>query len=307
MLRAVLDSHPVLAVPPESYFVVPALEQRTRYERPDGPIDVDRLLADVGQDRSFPDWHLEPAALDQVRAAEPASVPDAVLALYGAYAAQQGKPRAGDKTPSHLLHVDLLAASFPTARFLHIVRDGRDVVPSILGMSFGPDRFAEGVLFWQRRVEQGRAAGARLGPGRYREIRYEQLVADPEPVLRDEVCPFLGLEYSDEMLRYHERADELIGGLRATRHVQGVRRPPTQGVRDWRTALAPHDQQLFEALAGDLLDELGYERSGLPVTGRVKLEAHAVRLAHRVDRRTYTLRTRVARKLHRGATMSGRS
>jgi hypothetical protein len=306
MLRAVLDSHPELAVPPESYFVVPALEQRARYERPGEALDLDRLLADVGAERSFPDWHLTPATLDEVRAAEPTTVPDAVLALYRAYAHQQGKPRAGDKTPSHLLHVDLLAASFPTARFLHIVRDGRDVVPSILGMSFGPDRFAEGVLFWQRRVEQGRAAGARLGSGRYREIKYEHLVADPEPVLRDEVCPFLGLEWSDEMLRYHERADEVIGGLRATRHVQGVRRPPTTGVRDWRTALAPHDQQLFEALAGDLLDELGYERSGLPVTGRVKLEAHAVRLAHRVDRGTYTFRTRVARKLHRGAAVSGR-
>ncbi len=109
------------------------------------------------------------------------------------------------------------------------------------------------------------------------------------------------------MLRYHERAEDLIGGLRATRHVQGVRRPPTEGVRNWRTAVAPHDLQLFEALAGDLLDQLGYERSGLPVTGRVKVEAHAIRLAHRIDRGTYTFRTRVARKLHRGAPVSGRS
>jgi hypothetical protein len=269
MLRALLDSHPELAVPPESYFVVPALEQRARYERPGGALELDALLADVAAERSFPDWHLGPAALDQVRADAPATVPDALLALYRAYAGQQAKPRAGDKTPSHLLHVDLLASSFPTARFLHIVRDGRDVVPSIVGMSFGPDRFAEAVLFWRRRVEQGRAEGARHGAARYREIRYDDLVADPESVLRAEVCPFLGLEYSDEMLRYHERADEVIGGLRATRHVQGVRRPPTPGVRDWRTALAPHDLQLFEALAGDLLDDLGYERSGVPASGRV--------------------------------------
>jgi hypothetical protein len=306
LLRALLDSHPELAVPPESYFVVPALQARGRYERPSG-LELEALLADVAAERSFPDWHLAPAGLDEVRAAAPATVPDALLALYRAYGRQHGKPRAGDKTPLHLLHVDLLATAFPTARFLHIVRDGRDVVPSILGMSFGPDRFAEGILFWQRRVAHGRAAGARLGPARYREVRYEQLVADPEPVLREEVCPFFGLEFSEEMLRYHERADELIGGLRATGHVQGVRRPPTRGVRDWRTALAPHDVQLFEALAGDLLDELGYERSGLPVTGRVRMEAHAIRLAHRLDRSTYTFRTRVARKLHRGATVSSGS
>jgi hypothetical protein len=301
MFRAVLDSHPCLAVPPEAYFVAPALVYRSRYESGSGAgarLDLDRLLADIAADRSFPDWQLEPAALEEVRRLPLPTVPDALLALYRAYAHQQGKARAADKTPFHLLHIELLAASFPQARFVHIVRDGRDVVPSILEMSFGPDRFAEGVLFWQRRVEQGLAGGAALGPDRYREIRYEALVADPESVLRD-ICPFLGLEFSADMLRYHERADDLLGGMRATRHVQGVRRPPTRGVRDWRTALAPHDVQLFEALAGDLLDRLGYERSGLPIPSRVKVEAHAIRVAHRIDRRTLVLRTRIARKLAR--------
>jgi hypothetical protein len=295
MLRALLDSHPDLAVPPEAYFVVPALEQRARYESGRG-LDRDRLLADVAADRSFPDWRLGPDALAEVRATPMTTVPEALLALYGAYAHQHGKPRAGDKTPSHLLHVGLLADALPDARFVHIVRDGRDVVPSILGMDFGPDRFATAVLFWSRRVERGLTAGAALGPARYREVRYEALVADPEAALRD-LCPFLGLEYSPEMLRYHERADELLDGLRDTGHVQGVRRPPTAGVRDWRTALDPHQVQLFEALAGDLLDRLGYARSGQPIPSRVRVEARARRVAHGLDRRTLTFRTRVARRL----------
>jgi hypothetical protein len=299
MLRAMLDSHPELAVPPESYFVAPALQQQARYATGAGrPIDLDRLLADIAADRSFPDWVLGPDALTEVRSEPRATVADALLALYRAYAHQQGKPRAGDKTPSHLLHIDLLAASFPQARFVHIVRDGRDVVPSIQGMSFGPDRFAEGIFFWERRVERGLAGGEMLGPERYRQIRYESLVADPEGVLR-EICPFLGLEYSEDMVRYHERADDLLDGMRATRHVQGVRKPPTTGVRDWRTALAPHDVALFEALAGDLLDRLGYERSGRPISNRVRVEARALRLAHQLDRRTMTFRTRVTRKLTR--------
>jgi hypothetical protein len=298
MFRAMLDSHPELAVPPEAYFVAPALERRSRYETSTGSLDLDGLITDIAADRSFPDWQLGPAAWSEVRAQALRTVPDVLLALYRAYAHQQGKPRAGDKTPVHLLHIELLAASFPQARFVHIVRDGRDVVPSIMGMSFGPDRFAEAVLFWQRRVEQGLAGGAMLGPERYREVRYEDLVTDPETALRD-LCPFLGLEYSAEMLRYHERADDLLGGLRATRHVQGVRRPPTRGLRDWRTALAPHDVALFEALAGDLLDRLGYERSGRPIPSRVRVEAKTIRLAHRLDRRTLVLRTRIARRLQR--------
>jgi hypothetical protein len=306
MLRAILNAHPLLAVAPESYFVGPAIQRRAKYESTDPrgrTLDLDRLLADIAADRSFEDWQLEPTALAEVRDQEPRTVADALLALYVAYAHQHGKPRAGDKTPAHLRYIDLLATSFPRARFVHIVRDGRDVVPSILGMDFGPDRFAGGVLFWEQLVRDGIAGGAGLGPQRYREIRYEALVADPEPVIRD-VCEFLDLEYSPEMLRYHERADDLLTGLRATNHIQGVRRAPVQGVRDWRTDLDPHRIELFEALAGDLLDELGYERSGLAVPGRVRLEAQANRAAHRLDRATIIFRTRVKRRLARVARPS---
>ena len=65
-------------------------------------------------------------------------------------------------------------------------------------------------------------------------------------------------------------------------------------MRDWRTELDAHHVQLFEALAGDTLDRLGYERSGLPIPSRVRVEARAIRLAHRLDRRTLVFRTRVA-------------
>ena len=304
MLRAMLDSHPELAVPPESYFVTPALHRSSRYGSRDG-LDLDALLADIGADPSFGDWHLEPAELEPLRAdPPPATVPEAVTRLYRCYARAHGKPRAADRTPSHVLEVDLLARSFPMSPFVHIVRDGRDVAPSVLEMDFGPDRFANAVLFWQDRVTRARAAGRRLGPDRWLEIRYEDLVADPERVL-GLVCTFLRLPFDPAMLEYHERAGELIGGLRHTGHVQGVRRPPTLGVRDWRTTMPTRQVQLFEALAGDLLDELGYERSGFPTTTLARAEAAAWKAARVAELRGRTLRTRFVRKLRPGPAAAG--
>jgi hypothetical protein len=303
MLRAMLDSHPGLAVPPESYFVAPALHRRARYRRPSGgqPIDVDRLLADIAADPSFADWHLPAARLDSVRRdPAPVSVPEALGRLYEAYAVEHGKPRAADRTPSHVLEIDLLADAFPGSRFLHLVRDGRDVVPSLVTMDFGPDRFAAATLFWRTRVLRARAAGQRLGPGRYHEIRYEDLVSHPERTLRV-VCDFFALPFDAAMLDYHERAAALIVGLRHTGHVQGVRRPPTAGVRDWREALAPHEVQLFEALAGDALDTFGYPRSGLGAPPRVRVEAAAHRALRAIELRTRTLRTRAVRRIAPGA------
>jgi len=296
MLRAMLDSHSALAVTPESYFVAPALARAANWERTGG-IDGDAFLRAMAADPSFSEWQLP---VDEVRehwrGCPPADVPAALRDLYGRYALARGKPRAGDKTPAHVIDIELLARSFPEARFLHIVRDGRNVVPSVLDMHFGPDRFGAAALFWRDRVSRGRAGGRRIGPDRYREIRYEDLVGDPEPVLRD-VCEFFALDYEPAMLEYHARADEVLDGLRYTHHVQGIRRPPSQTGRDWRTTMPPRDVQLFEALAGDLLDELGYERSGLRATGRVKVEATAWRTGTTVERRTRHLRTRVARKL----------
>jgi hypothetical protein len=296
MLRAMLDSHPDLAVPPESYFTPHAVALADRYETTNG-IDQDRLLRAIASDPSFDEWRVPRDDVRRIwRESEPPDVAAALTDLYARYADGRGKPRYGDKTPANVLYVEILARAFPRARFLHIVRDGRDVVPSLMEMHFGPDRFGAAALFWRDRVTRGRAGGRRVGPGRYREIRYEDLVADPEPVLRD-VCAFFELGYEPSMLEYHLRADELLDGLRFTQHVQGVRRPPSRDVRNWRENLSDHEVQLFEALAGDLLDDLGYERSGQGTGGRARVEATVWRAGTTMERRTRTLRTRVSRRL----------
>jgi hypothetical protein len=271
MLRGMFDSHPDVAVPPESYFVVPALRRSASYERPEG-LDVATLVADLRANASFRrNWQLPPEALAALRRDPPADTAAALTALYAAYAREHGKTRYADKTPQHVLHVELLAASFPRARVVHLVRDGRNVVPSLLEVPHGPRRYVDGVVYWRTRVLAGRQAGERLGPGRYREVRYEDLVADPERHLR-QLCEFLELAYSPAMLGFPARVDELVAGTFDARHHLGISRAPTADVRDWRTSSAPHDVQRFEAIAGDVLDAFGYERSGMEPSPRVRAE-----------------------------------
>jgi hypothetical protein len=293
MLRAMLDSHPDVAVPHESYFVVPAHHRRAAFEGPDG-VDRDRLLADLGRDESFTRWGLDAAAIDRIRAdATLRSVPDTLRALYRAYAGAAGKTRYADKTPRNVLHIDLLGAAFPDARFVHLVRDGRDVVPSMLGLAFFPDRFPEAVLYWADRVERGRRAGRRLGPDRYIEVHYEELVADAPAVLAG-LCDFLALPFDPAMLRYYERADEVVAAVKDTGHHQGLWQPPTVGRRSWRESMAKRDVARFEALAGSALDDFGYERSDVTPTLRARAEASAWRLRLRASAKARTARAKAA-------------
>lgn len=305
LLRAILDAHPALAVPPESYFLVPALRRADRYASSDG-VDRSALLDDVVANLSWRQWALDEAALSAIRD-DPTLVTVAAVmrAIYAAYAETQGKTRYADKTPQHSLHVRLLATAFPEARFVHLLRDGRDVVPSLLEMPFFPDRFARAALFWQERVEGGLAARTLVGDDRYHELRYEDLVADPERETRA-LCAFLDLSFEPAMLEYHERAEQVIAGVYDAGHHLGVLRPPAP-TRDWRTGLPPRRVALFEALVGETLDRAGYERSGTVAGLGTRLEVAAERGGVRGVRWVRAAQARMrGRRARRAAAHGGR-
>lgn len=262
LLRALLDAHPELAVPPESYFVVTLARKAEAYSGTEG-FDQRAFSEDVIAHPRFERWDLSPeAARAALEAAAPTDYPAAVRALYGAYAAAQGKPRYADKTPKYVKDIARLSHLFPESRFIHIIRDGRDVVLSFKDLTWGPNGPIEAALRWRGWVELGRAAGRDLGEGRYLEVSYEDLAADPEPVLR-RVCDFVELEFSEEMFRYVDKAEEIIEANYYPEGHARIRMPPTKGLRDWREHMERADLVKFELVAGDLLDELDYER-GVP-------------------------------------------
>jgi hypothetical protein len=98
MLRLMLDSHPELAIGPESGFALDAVEAS---RRGDGDRERARLAAAaITGHRRFPDFGLDPAQLrTAIEALEPFSPADAVRIFYRAYADRHRKPRWGDKTP----------------------------------------------------------------------------------------------------------------------------------------------------------------------------------------------------------------
>jgi hypothetical protein len=258
LLRAMLNAHPDMAVPPESFFVARLLPERHRWEGADG-FDVERFTADILVTERFGRWELpEERVREGLAERRPRDYADAIRALYSLYAETAGKRRFADKTPVYIYEMPALAAAFPEARFVHVIRDGRDVAPALVAMDVRPNGLPEAALLWRERVEAGLAAGRELGPERYMELRYEELVGDPEASLR-RLCAFVALDYDPAMLAYRETAGEVVardGG--AERH-RGVFMPPTAGLRDWRTDLTSAEVEVIELLAGDTLRALGYE------------------------------------------------
>jgi sulfotransferase family protein len=291
LVRAILDSHPDMAIPGESHFITEMTRRPSRYEPGDG-FRGDRFLHDILGHQRFQRWGLpEERVRRQLRDDPPHDLAAAFRGVYRAYALERGKSRYGDKTPAYVHHIPVLSRLFPEATLVHVVRDGRDVALSHVAHPTFSRTVPEVALVWRRGVERGRRAGRALGPRRYREIRYEDLLDDPEGITRS-LCDFLAIDYVSAMLRYHEHADEII---RPTRHPQSHQRihlPPTKGLRNWRTEMSRRDVAVFDVLVGDLLEELGYERPAEPPTVRaraaargVHLRAGAGRVAHGVRKR----------------------
>jgi LPS sulfotransferase NodH len=254
LLRVVLDRHAQLAIPDESYFV-PQLAGRHR-----DAIDVDAFVDDLRRLSTLRDWDV---SVEDVRARLRPGMPlgQAIAAVYETYAADRGKSRWGDKTPMYMQHLPLLERLFPDALYVHLIRDGRDAAVSFLGMPQGivtktwahPRTAADFACQWHSEVKAAQSLGRRVGPDRYLEVRYEALVADPAAEV-ERICAFAGLPFEPAMLEYAGRVD-----VSAKPHQRSLTRPPTPGLRDWRAELAPEDVAAFEAVAGDLLAELGYE------------------------------------------------
>lgn len=281
LLKEMLDRSSELAIPSESYFL-PQL-----WDRHGAAPDLDAIVADLGRLPRVREWGVDPEAIRARIPAQP-TFADVVEAVYRAYAEACGKVRFGDKTPSYMQHLDLLERAFPGARYVHIIRDGRDAALSFLAMRRRP-RFSwarpRGLLgfacLWDEEVRGARRFGAGPAAGRYVELRYEDLVAEPESRLR-EVCAFLDLPYEPAMLTYHSdfRADPREDHPR-------LADPPTPGVRDWRTEIPPADVERFEAIAGPLLEELGYERADPRPVRAARARARLERAAFRARRVTF--------------------
>jgi hypothetical protein len=273
LLKAMLDRHPALAIPTESYFL-PQLWDR-HGERP----DADAFVADVGRLSRVREWGVEPSMVRDRLPEEP-TFAEAIEAIYRSYADLRGKPRFGDKTPSYMQRLDVVDRAFPGARYVHLIRDGRDAALSFVAMRRRPrfnwarPRTVTGFASqWRREVATARRFGLALGGARYFELRYEELVTRPEPAMR-RVCAFLGLTFDPAVMQYHRAVEP----ERLVDHPR-LAEPPTPGVRRWQEEMPEPQLARFEAVAGDMLSELGYQRGVRPPAMPARAWARLCRMA----------------------------
>jgi hypothetical protein len=270
LLRLMLDAHPDLAMPPETGFV-PDLIAAAKREG----ATPETLLEAVTGHRKWGDFPMsEQELLERWRGLERLRARGAVRAFFELYAAHQGKPRWGDKTPGYTMYMGPISNTLPEAHFVHVIRDGRAVALSRMRtLALRPTEISKVARRWQKRLHKARDKGANLD--HYLEIRYEALIREPEQTLR-QVAEFIDLPWDPGMLDYHERSSERLAELdrdipawgkklprsaesRMALHQQTTKPPDTARIDRWRDELSAEEIESFEREAGQTLTELGYE------------------------------------------------
>jgi len=256
LLRFMLSSHPRLYVPDETGFL-PFLNTP-----PEAILDrtaVVCVLARIGQLNRF--WKDSVPDVDAfVEALPERKLADVLDALYRQRIQPHDAVRWGDKTPLYVRYVPYLHRLFPEALFLHVIRDGRDATCSALQKWGAEKPYLDAYYLlknWVRNVQAGQAAPGVVGAKRYLEVRYEDLVTRPEPVLRG-VCGFLREPFDRQMLDPTPLARRVGGGI--DEHVEAQDPLHIGGIGRWRQELSGFEQKLADRMAGPLLADLGYER-----------------------------------------------
>ena len=168
-----------------------------------------------------------------------------------------------ERTPWHAYHLDLIGAVYPDAAVVHIVRDGRDVARSLLSQEWGPTRMRDAAEEWRSSVVAARAGAGQVG--RFLEVRYEDLLADPAAQV-PQLYRWLGLDDGDAVVH----AALVEAGVRFNTDAKN----PTVAEGKWRTELSAYDQRVFDRNAGDTLAAAGYRREPPPpVTADVAASA----------------------------------
>lgn len=264
MLQLMLHSHPRIAVPPETRFLVPAYYKRRKFgDMRSG--EARRTLAEwMAGDRTTKFRELGIDRDDFIRQAVegPGSLGSVIGIALKMYADRFGKARWGDKRPSYVKQVDMLMRLFPDAQFVHLIRDGRDCVSSLKEMPWFTLDSYHAMSTWGEAIDAGRRLQKTMSEDSYYEVRYEDLTNDPVTEMK-KLCHFLEEDFDLAMTSPREAASVAVP-------VHKVWHSNTHGevtkarVGSWSKRLEVWEIELCEQVLGERLEANGYELSGAP-------------------------------------------
>lgn len=228
--------------PVETHFITKYFKKLDHYGDLKQKNNFTRLIKDILSERPVMQWKLDIDIEKFYRESEVFEYPEIVNRLCMMYFGPKGKTSWGDKTPHYILDSDIIYRLFPDAKYLYIVRDGRDVALSLLKKPWGPNNIFSCAEYWKQCNAEADALALMRKNARVFELTYEQLLEQPREVM-EKIYAFLEAPYSEEKVKpLIERINRI-------------------NFNKWKKEMKPGEVRLFETVAADTLKRFGYETS----------------------------------------------
>ena len=244
LLRVILDSHPIIACGPE--FKISQLIAQQWYDFQTKYFHIFKELYVTHEDinRIFKNF---------------------IISFLEKNCIHEKKQRIAEKTPNNINIFLHLHEIFPTSPLIHVIRDGRDVIASLMTMKWKnplgkPLEYTQDIekaaQFWVSTVTIGKnfLKSSPTVSNVYYEVRYEDIVRKPEECL-SQLFDFIDEPWDPVVLKYYNKDRKLANESSAEQVTQQLY---TSSIGRWKNDFSVDDKNKVKRIAGKLLVELGY-------------------------------------------------
>lgn len=254
LLRLLLNAHSEIAIPEEASFLKPILK-RSWVNREIRGEKKQKLVSYLRENEQFQLWNFDKKdILNAISEKNSITVKELMEIIYSSYAQHEQKKKWGDKS-LFFGSMELLYDLFPKAKFIHIVRDGRDVFYSWRKMDPSKSHPAVMALDWKIKHRLVERSLRKIPKDKIHLIRYEDLVQKPEFHLK-QICEFLKIDFEQSMIDFHLSSNKYIGKHHSELIFKAIDNKNTD---KWKRKLTKKEQLIYQAMAGHSLIDYNYD------------------------------------------------
>jgi Sulfotransferase family len=281
LLRLMLNAHPEICIPPECGFIEWWYDKYCNWKTDFNNNDekLKSFIVDVLSSKKMETWNLNETIVKEIIKKEnPSNYAELCACVYFTFSLHQNKKIKywGDKNNYYIHKLPLMKKLYPSAKFIFIIRDGRDVAVSYRNVEQIetaseykpklPQQIEAISKEWVQNNEQV-LSFLKDSSSDHIMLRYEDLVRQTKKQLC-KICEFVGIEFNHSMLNYYrknnQQGDEPLATLDWKKKT--LEAPDESRVGQFHSKLSQKETIYFENTAGDLLKTFGYklQYNGIP-------------------------------------------
>ncbi|WP_299114843.1 sulfotransferase [uncultured Winogradskyella sp.] len=262
LLRLLLNSHSEIAVPEEASFLKPLLKKKWIKDPICGE-KLEKMVNYLRKNEQFKLWNFDrEPLLQEIENKSQVTIKEVMEIMYSSYASHESKSIWGDKS-LFFSKMELIFQMFPKAKFIHIVRDGRDVFNSWRKMDQSMSNPSVMALDWGLKTYLVEKSMQNIPKENLLLIRYEDLLNNPKQTL-ESICKFINVGFEDKMLRFHQTSNKYIGKHHSDLIFKAI---DNSNIKKWERLLTSKEKRIYQIISGRYLKKYGYD-----VSEKIKLK-----------------------------------